>query len=113
MPTDESTVVLQPGPSAVGDGYVEMLVLKAAAWPTVVHNYSKVNLGPTMAPYGSLVVRIPVEGVQAGQPLTVAQMAVIFEQALQMSLPACGVFIAAVEDDFGYEPAQEEDDGSF
>jgi len=88
-------------PPPLEDGLVRVMLVKAHTWIDVVWNYNKARLGFTLLPTSHGFVDVPVEGVVQGQPLTPDQMAALLEGALRMVIPACRVFVAATQDDYG------------
>ena len=89
--------------SACEDGAVLVEVTKLAPWFSMSWNRQGLTHGITARPYGSLMVKIPVEGVSPDTPLTVDQLAELLTQTMEAVLPTCKVFIEAVEDDFGID----------
>ena len=101
----EISVETSPQSPAVGDGYVDVVIERMNSWANVSHNYQKLQTGTTSHGLGGgIVVRVPVPGVNAGEPISPAHASVLLVSELQMSLPACKLFVEQVENQYGYDP---------
>lgn len=106
------TVKIDQRATAVKDDEVWILVDRFVAWLSPTKDYSKMQVGPTCTPLGSLIVRIPVAGAKEGEPLTPEQFAEVMRATAAMVEPAALSFATLVANDFGYElpePAPESD----
>jgi len=109
---ETTAVTISPELSAVKDGAIVVRVLKMIVWPQVTRNYSKLQVGPTLEPAGTLNVAIPVSGVKAGDTISVEQLARVLQTSLEALLPICAVFTEAVATDFGYKEPEIEEGGN-
>lgn len=112
--TDQSKMVhIDPRATAVYDDYVVVSIDRFVAWMKPTLNYSSMNVGPTCSPMGALLVKIPVEGAKAGQPLTPEQFADVMLATANMVGPAAMSFAALVDDEFGLKPPDPDDEPDF
>ena len=106
-------VRIDPRATAVYDDYVVVSVDRFVAWMKPVRDYSSMSVGPTCSPMGVLLVKIPVEGAVAGEPLTPEQFADVMLVTAKMVGPAATLFAALVEDEFGLKPPDPADESDF
>jgi len=112
--TDQEKMVrVDPRATAVYDDEVVISIDRFVAWMKPVRAYSSMSVGPTCSPMGTLLVKIPVKGAVAGQPLTPAQFAEVMLVTAKMVGPAAMSFAALVEDEFGLRPPDPTDESDF
>ena len=85
---------------ATEDGAVLVRVVKMGAWVLPKYRYHDANVGLSVEPHGQLLVEIPIENVKEGDHLDVGQVAELLNKILDMSLPACSVFVEHAGRDF-------------
>ena len=104
MTEKQEEYAIQVKSTAVLDGAIQLRVEKLGAWVNAQRDYQKLNVGTTMVPHGTILVNVPIAGMVAGQEVPPPVIAEMLTHLLEMSLPACRVFVGQVEDDFGYKP---------
>lgn len=100
-PNPEQVVRVDPRATAVEDDAVLVSIDRFVAWMKPTRDYSTMSVGPTCSPVGGLLVRIPVPGAKAGEPLTPEQFGHVMAVTAKMVEPAAMSFAALVADDFG------------
>lgn len=93
----------------VGDGKITFCVESVGVWVDPAASYSKGRIGMRMHPQTTLLLEVPVEGVTEGDPISPRQAAEALEGLMASLLPACKIFIEAVNDQFGYVEPPESD----
>jgi len=100
--TDQEKMVrVDPRCTAVYDGHVLIAIDRFVGWLKAAMDYSTMNIGPTCSPMGTLLVKIPVEGAKAGEPLTPEQFAEVMLVTSKMVGPAALSFAQLVSENFG------------
>lgn len=93
---------------ATGNGVISIEVIKFAPWFEMTWNRQRLTHGVTAKPLGSLVVEIPVDGVLPNESITPDQLSELLAEVMRAVLPTCGIFVGAVEDDFGLDKKEED-----
>lgn len=118
--TDTSRQVVEanliPGKNAVEDGAVTLMVAKLHSWITPSKSYNQAQTGVSFHPAGTLLLRVPVEGIEEGSVLTPLQLGGILQAVMSSIVPACGAFVTAVSSNYGVvedEPEPNTGSGDF
>ena len=96
----ETTVEVAIEGNAVKDDAVDIMVTRLGFWMDSRAGVNKMRTGYQAIPYGTLIVRVPVEGLKEGQEITCDDMVRILEANLSNIFPVVDVFTQVSENDF-------------